>query len=406
MDERTETREQAEVRSRTGIAGPQIDDPAQLEGFPEGAKANPAAKPDGALYGRPRLYPSSDNPVPEGVRPGTVRASDGVALRTALFPHRGKALGTVLLVTGRNESIEKYFETAVDLGAAGFVPVCFDWRGQGGSERLLSDPMRGHVRSFRHYERDLDAVIDGLVLAECPRPVTIVAHSMGALVTLLRAPYLKGRIDRLVLLAPLLRLSGQPVGPRIMGVGLGLLRALGLGRLYAAGGPRPRRVPDFLTNVLTTDPRRHERNARIVLENPFLALGGPTVAWVSAALWAMRRADSSRHLASVAVPSLVVAAGDDVVVSNLAMERMVARMRNANMVTVDGARHELLQEGDRYRAQALGAIKAFAARSGEERFGASEESFEALEEPDRSEREAVSAGDTVPAVDAARSGAS
>ena len=338
-----------------------------------GAPVEPGTPAAPADPGEPRFYPSTGNPVPQGARALSVETSDGLTLRAALFGATGTPHGTIVLLQGRNESIEKYFETAADLGRAGFVCVAFDWRGQGGSQRLLRDPMRGHVRSFERYGRDLDAVLDGLVATDCPEPVTLVGHSMGALVALLRAPVLPASVRRLVLLAPLLRLYGQPVGPRTMTVGLAALRALGMGRLYAAGGPRPREVPDFATNVLTTDPARHERNARIVLENFHLALGGPTVTWVYAALRAMARVASERHLKRVDIPTLVVAPGDDVVVSVRQMERLVAAMRNGNIVHVDGARHELLQERDRYRAQVLGAIEAFAARREPDDEGAEDE---------------------------------
>lgn len=321
------------------------------------------ADDDTAKRGVARLYGTPTNPVPPDAVPGTVTTADGVTLRTATFPARARPrLGTVVVLQGRNETIEKYFETARDLAALGHAVVAFDWRGQGGSDRLIAKPMKGHVRSFRHYERDLAAVMAQVVLPDMRPPYTLVGHSMGALLALLAGPSLPPEARRVVALAPLLRLVEQPLGNRGLKWAMGFLRLLGLGRLYAAGGPRPAEIPEFLTNVLTTDPARHERNGAMFLAHPHLALGGPTIAWVHSALVAMERMSRPRTLRAMSVPSLLIAAGDDQVVSTPAQERLVRRLRNSNVLTVDGARHELLQERDRYREQVIAAIHAFAAR--------------------------------------------
>ena len=343
-------------------AGPAVDQASTADPRNDRADGSDASSP----YGQARFWTIPSNPVPPGARAGTLEV-DGATLRYAMFkpaPAGGgrRGRGTVLLLQGRNEYIEKYFETAGDLAARGFGVLAFDWRGQGGSTRLLPDPQRGYVRSFRDYERDLDAIIERVLLPDCRAPFTIVGHSMGALIALLAAPRHANRIERIVMLGPLLRLTNQLVGPRAIAWLAGLLRVFGLGKRYAAMGARAREVPEFLTNVLTTDRERHERNGRMLVEHHHLGLGGPTVAWVHAASLAMRRATSERHLRTVPIPSLMIAAGDDLVVSNQAIERTVARMRNANVLTVYGARHEMLQERDRYREQVLAAIDAFAAR--------------------------------------------
>ena len=71
------------------------------------------------------------NPVPDDVVTGGSRPRDGVTLRFArLAPPPGRK-GTVVVLQGRAEYIEKYFETVRDLRARGFAVATFDWRGQG-----------------------------------------------------------------------------------------------------------------------------------------------------------------------------------------------------------------------------------------------------------------------------------
>ena len=97
------------------------------------------------------LRASEDNPVPGNHTVGYFTGDRGKQLRYAIFrASRQVARGTVVLLHGRNECIEKYFETVSDLTAMGFWVATFDTRGQGGSERLLKKPGAGHrCRSVR-----------------------------------------------------------------------------------------------------------------------------------------------------------------------------------------------------------------------------------------------------------------
>jgi lysophospholipase len=107
------------------------------------------------------------NPVPEGAVDGTIKTPDGVELRFARWPAGdGKRKGTVCVFPGRAEMIEKYFEVVSELRARGFAVAVLDWRGQGGSTRMLADPRKGHVEDFAEYQIDLDAFMKQIVLPD------------------------------------------------------------------------------------------------------------------------------------------------------------------------------------------------------------------------------------------------
>src|SRR4249920_1675937 len=124
------------------------------------------------------------NPVPPDVVSGTFKTPDGVSLRFARWAPPPGRKGTVCLFQGRSEFIEKYFETVRDLRARGFAVATFDWRGQGMSDRGLSDRSRGHVRNFSEYATDLEAIMQQVVLPDCPPPIFALAHSMGAAIAI------------------------------------------------------------------------------------------------------------------------------------------------------------------------------------------------------------------------------
>jgi len=88
------------------------------------------------------LIDSPANPAPEGGVVARVRAADGLPIRVARWHPEGRARGTIVVVQGRAEYIEKYFETIGELLQRGFCVVSFDWRGQGLSGREIAIPAR------------------------------------------------------------------------------------------------------------------------------------------------------------------------------------------------------------------------------------------------------------------------
>ena len=307
-----------------------------------------------------QLYEVDGNPVPPKTHYGKLAMRDGTMIRYARFEATGRPLkGSVLLIQGRNECIEKYFETATDLSARGFGVLTYDLRGQGGSDRLIPDPQRGYIDSFDHYVSDLEEIFENVVLPDCRPPYYAMAHSTGGLVAIMAAPQMINRIRRMVLTAPLLRFARSTVSMSRLHRIASILYFLGLGTRYLGSGPRPAEPPPFATNVLTTDRARYARNQAIYKAHPELALGGPTVAWIRAVCRAIERVTDPAFMARVHIPTLFVAAGSDEVVSTPAIEEYAERLRSGSLLTVDGARHELLQETDLYREQVLAAFDAF-----------------------------------------------
>lgn len=310
------------------------------------------------------LVGTEDNPVPEGAVVSAVTSEDGVRLRVARWPRQGaRARGTIVLLHGRAEFIEKYFETIEDLRRRGFAVVTFDWRGQGGSERLLRDPLKGHVGDFREYELDLEAVMDAVVLPDGTPPYYVLAHSTGGAVALRHAARrgARLRLERMVLTAPLLRLPDRPVSHETVTRLATTFTVLGMTSAYMplGGGRRPVTALPFAGNPVTSDPRRYARAVATVRRRPELGLGGPTVGWVHAAAKAMAEIADPLFPPTIQVPVLMIAAGRDRIVSTPAVEALGREMRTGGHVLIPGALHELLMERDLYRSQFWAAFDAF-----------------------------------------------
>ena len=299
------------------------------------------------------------NPVPEGAVTGMLTTRDGVSIRYARWHPPPGRKGTVCLFQGRAEFIEKYFETVRELRAHGFAVATLDWRGQGGSQRALSDPRKGHVGDFSEYEIDAETFMTEIVLPDCPPPLFAIGHSMGGSVMLRLARRGNRWFDRIVLSAPLIRLAGAR-GSSYPRVAVKIMRLAGMGSAYVPGGSStPIAVGPFINNNATSDPVRYARTKAVLEAAPGLGIGSPTVSWLDAAYRAMAEFANPAFAGKVRQPLMLIAAGRDQVVSTAAIEEIAIRLRAGSHLIVAGSRHELMMEQDSYRGQFWAAFNAF-----------------------------------------------
>lgn len=299
------------------------------------------------------------NPVPEGAVTGELTTRDGVKIRFARWSPTGPRKGTVCLFGGRTEMIEKYFEVIGELRERGFAVATMDWRGQGGSQRMLADPRKGYVRSFDDYQLDLEVFMREVVLPDCPAPIFGLAHSMGAAILLEAVHQGRRWFDRVVLSSPMIGLVGVLAGPSIRAFArIGTL--IGLGKSYAPrGGSFSFANRPFLGNKVTSDPVRYQRTASIVDAAPQLGLGSPTLAWAAAAYNLIDTLADPLYPTALRQPMLILAAGEDGIVSTPATERFSVRLRAGSHLIVAGSQHEIMMERDAYRSQFWAAFDAF-----------------------------------------------
>ena len=308
-----------------------------------------------------QLFETPDNPVPPGAEIVPVTTSDDLPLRVACwFPEDGRAAqGTVCLLQGRAEFIEKYYEVVGELLERGFAVVAFDWRGQGHSGRQVKNRRKGHVRRFSDYRRDLDAVRDQVLIPKMPEPHFALAHSMGGAIALDGAYHGWLPFRRLVTTTPMIELCIVKA-LRTAAFTAHVLRLLGFGKSFVPGGGETSisRMP-FKGNRLTGDPGRYARNAEAATAVGYGAIGAPTVSWLSSAFRFMKRFSDSRYPLKIRLPTLIIAAGADPVCATPATERFASRLKAGHAIVLPGARHEIMMERDEIRDQFWAAFDAF-----------------------------------------------
>lgn len=293
---------------------------------------------------------------PSGIAAQFHIARGGVRLRAATAPALGLAQGTVVLLNGRTEFIEKYFDVIADLQQRSYNVVTLDWRGQGLSDRSGGKPEIGHVNDFDDYVHDLECV-----LKETPtyfaRPFIGLAHSMGGAI-LLRALQLRAiDVQACVFSAPMWGLLNIPDwAPPV----LRAAKVFGLGHLPVPGASRAWAPERFEDNVLTHDWRRHAKTQKLLEIAPDLRLAAPSIGWVVAAMDLCEKLHRSGGLGHVKIPILVASAAEEALVDNRAHEEFAHSLARAVHVTIPDARHELMMERDPARDAFFSAFDTLA----------------------------------------------
>src|SRR5215470_14952843 len=307
------------------------------------------------------LIATPKNPIPLGASTGFIEIRKGLRIRFASWQSALKERrGTVCILPGRTEFIEKYFEVVGELRRRGFAVAVLDWRGQGGSSRLTRDPLRGHINSFAEYEEDLAHFMKAVVLPDCPTPYFALAHSMAAMVLFKAATKRGCWFTRMVLTAPMIRIVGLPLPHQASRQIADTLTLFGMGKCPVPEDARKYLpIQNFEGNPLTSDRERYLRNLSVLEAAPHLAVGVPTIGWLKAALNAMAQLDNDRFPPRIRVPSLMLAASDDQIVSSPAIEDLSVKLRAGSQIVMRGSRHEILQERDSIREQFWAAFDAF-----------------------------------------------
>ena len=281
---------------------------------------------------------------PAGGRAFWLTAEDGVRLRLGVWPVPEGAKGTVFLLPGRTEYVEKYGPAAADFAARGYAMLAVDWRGQGLADRLIADPMKGHIGAFTDYQRDLAAVIAAAGELGLPKPWVVLGHSMGGAIGL-RAVLTAGHpFAACAFSAPMWQIGLpallRPFGPTIAR----LIGDTGFADGYAPGTDARSYVlkAPFEDNKLTTDAEMWAFMVEQIGIEPALTIAGPTWHWVCEGIL---ECVAMAALPSPELPCLTAVGALERIIDIPAAEARMARWPKGRLLRVPGAQHEIMMEG-------------------------------------------------------------
>ena len=278
--------------------------------------------------------------VPVGGNAIFVTAKDGTQIRAAYW-HGGER-GTVYLLPGRTEYIEKYGRMVAKLQDRNLNVVVIDWRGQGMSNRRDGRRDRGYVESFLHYQQDLQAVLDAPVIKALPGPRLLFSHSMGGCIGL-RALVDGLGVDAAVFSGPMwgLKASKSDIlmlkAVRMLGRPFGKHKSLLPGReptYYVS-------VIPFEGNELTNDADHYAMFQSQLAAEPDLGLGGPTIQWV---VEAFNEMNSLLHSTVPDIPILTFLGKEDIVVDVEPVKSRAPAFPNGQFELIEFCQHEVWME--------------------------------------------------------------
>ncbi len=276
-------------------------------------------------------------------------ADDGVSIRYGFWPGRqeGKA-GTIILLNGRRDFMEKYDEITAELNQRDFNVYSMDWRGQGGSQRLLLNRHKGFIDSYDSYLNDLNCLVQHILTPRTVSPLIVLAHSMGAHVALRYLHDRPGIVDRAIFVSPLIDITDSIIPRRILRFLTRLVVGMGMAKTYTLGSFDYSPADGHYTNNnrRTSDRKRFNIEPQAIAENPDLALGGVTYGWLDAMFSSTEPLTKSGFVDEIRTPILIISAGADRVVSNKAQHAICAKIPDCTLKTIPGARHEILAETD------------------------------------------------------------
>lgn len=308
-----------------------------------------------------RFIEIENNPVPEGAQAIEFAApigndATGARLRGAFFAAEN-ARGTVVLVTGWSELIEKYFETVDDLRARRLNVAMMDWRGQGLSDRKSVEQSNwsGYFETLRN---DLRYFTENHVKSKFPGPYILMTHSMGGMAGLMLLASGYPAFERAVLCAPMTRLFREPQN-RVTHLAAALMSAIGFAGKQVARGKDHADV--FEGNIFTSDETRHARFRDLRLALGESSNDAPTYGWVNAAMKASAAIHAPGALDGVETPTLIISAGEEKQIDASDHERIADANPNIKHETISGGLHEIMMERDDLRATYFEAFDAFVA---------------------------------------------
>ena len=308
------------------------------------------------------LVATKDAPIPDGARAFWFQGAGGVTLRAAVAPALGPSRGSVILSPGRTEPLEKYFETIAELQQRGFCVLIHDWRGQGLSQRMLDDRLKGHADGHGAFLDDFRILLDGME-AELPRPWIAFGHSMGGALTALALAAGETRFAAAFLTAPMMGVAAVRQLPQAAHLIAQTMGGMGHAGDYILKDGHDPMLGPYEKNVLTHDKRRYERYRDQLKACPDLALGGVTWGWLAFALDCAVRLARPSAAKKADLPLTVVGASEDHLVLNGPARKYAERAPQGRYAEIAGAFHEVLMETDPRRALVWREFDELAARA-------------------------------------------
>jgi len=276
--------------------------------------------------------------------------NDEKKIRLAYWKHdnkSGRCSGTVLLQQGHNEFIEKYFETIQELIDRNFNVICFDWRGQGMSDRMIEDNNKQYIEDFSIHCEDIEHIIRNIIKKKFPDPLIGIGHSMGGHLLLLTQEKNQKEFKSIFLSAPMLGFKYE----KFLFLLSNLMYFFGKKTDYFPfSNPNMGKETPFYKNGLTSDHERYKRTQKLVRNNPSIRLWGITNAWVHSVKKSLNKIRKKNWQKKILTPITIINPIEDKVVYSKKTQNLYSSFIKCEIYNIEDCEHEILMEKDNLRS--------------------------------------------------------
>ena len=284
---------------------------------------------------------------------GDIETPDATRLRYRVYEHP-EAVVTVLLIQGWEESAIRQAEMIYDLYQHKISIVTWDWRGQGDSQRLNDDPHVSYVSNYDEFVEDLETIMTKVVKPRFTNEVVPIAHSMGGHILARYVLKHPNHFNKIVLSSPGIDPSSGGVPEWLIWFIAKVMELLGMGQDFFPGqGP----FDGTYSNYNTNSDQRYRTWFDFKMANRDMIQGGASASFLRATLdscWEVQK-----RLSELKMPILMLQGGKDLYVDAEGMNKLCEEATQCQRVYFPEAMHEVLNEIDLYRDQALGAVVDF-----------------------------------------------
>lgn len=295
-------------------------------------------------------------PLGEGWLWESFEPEEGIELRTGRFenpPTNPK--GVVIVVPGYTAPLEMLSRSINQFHANGFLTYGFEYRGQGLSTRLLTNPEKGHVEDYAVLAADLSKFIESVARPDLP--LNVYAISQGAHITMRMAGDGLADADNYALIVPMAKIfTGEfPYGvARVIGA---VLTYTGLGEVFAPG-----RGPWDIANVnfgsateCNANPKKAQLRDALFALDERKRVNGPTARWVHETINSTDDLFAPGYAEKITAPVLMFTAGQDTIVDTDAAVSLCNKLGNCTRQHFEASRHCIGQESDEVRDAIINA---------------------------------------------------
>lgn len=264
-------------------------------------------------------------------------------------PDNPKAVAVVL--PGLSEFAEIFYETTRDLLVRGIAVYIINWQYQGYSGRKRMNPHKRHSDGFEKDMCDVKKLLDDFITPAYPElPKIMVAHSTGGNIGLRYLAKHPDDFTAAAISAPLIGVYGFGWLPLRLWVFIsGLLKPYY--KCYVPGGKdwRAEARKSDGTDKFSSDPVRDKIHNAWCLTDTRLQSGNPTIGWLHEAFRSMRKLHKPKIYNAIKTPCLIAVAGKDKIVDSGKAIKLAGKIKSAELLYLENAKHEILLETDDIR---------------------------------------------------------